>query len=174
MKPLSLHCTVQFSCVTLLCSLPPNVCFDLPFFFLNHSLYPCSYSPHTLNVLLSICPFPVLSYCFCLSAPIVLPAFACQLVPFYCIALSSKMSSLPTYILPSDPSPTSSHPSLSLSCVTPPSLPPSRDNYYKPCEDQLAFKQLNKQTLGLLTVAIQQQHSSKKVDYEIKILCIAL
>ena len=43
-----------------------------------------------------------------------------------------------------------------------PSLPPSRDNYYKPCEDQLVFKQLNKQGLGLLTVTIQQQSTKPK------------
>lgn len=64
---------------------------------------------------------------------------------------TSKTSSFPLTPL----IPLSIHHSLSLSCVTPPSLPPSRDNYYKPCEDQLVFKQLNKQGPGLLTVAIQ-------------------
>lgn len=50
-------------------------------------------------------------------------------------------------------------PSITLSCVTPPSMCLSRDNYNERCEDQLVFKQLNKQGLRLLTVAIQQQSS---------------
>lgn len=46
--------------------------------------------------------------------------FARPLSPFYCSALTSKMSSFHAYILPSDPSPTSFHPSRSHSCITPP------------------------------------------------------
>ncbi len=87
-------------------------------------------------------------------------------------ALTGKMSSFHTYILLSALTlllPLSIHHSLSLTSL-PPSRLPSRDNYYKSCEDQLVFKQLNKQGLGLLTVAIQQQ-SSETVAKEI-ILCV--
>lgn len=59
--------------------------------------------------------------------------------------------------------------SISLSCITTLSLHASRDNYYKPCEDQLVFKQLNKQGLGVLTVTIQQPSNE---IVEKKIICV--
>lgn len=70
-------------------------------------------------------------------------------------AISSTPASFPVNL----DLPLSIHPSLSLAYVT----PPSRDNYYKPCEDQLVFKQLNKQGLGLLTATIQPQ-SRERVE----------
>lgn len=159
MSCMSLLCTVWFCCLCPLPPLPQRLllgCSDQPFY---HPLYPCSHFPHPFTVPLSVRSSPLLSQHFSF---IVLPSFCLSHrspVPFYHIALTGKISSFHTCILPADPSPTSFHLSLSLSCVTPPSLPPSRDNYYKPCEDQLVFKQLNKQGLGLLTVAIQQQSS---------------
>ena len=46
----------------------------------------------------------------------------------------------------------------SISIVFPLSAP-STDNYYRPCEDKLVFKQLSKQGLGLLTVTLEQLSS---------------
>lgn len=135
----------------------------------GHSLNPCFCSPQPSSVLpcLSLsCPFsPLLFECSCSSPR--------QPVPFYCTALSNTMPSFPTYILPSDPLlPLLIHHFLPLVLPLPP-LTPSRDNYYKPCADQLVFKQLNKQRLGPLTVDIQQ-HLSKKLEQEIQKLCVAL
>lgn len=66
--------------------------------------------------------------------------------------------------------PLSIHHALTLASPLP-SLPPSRDNYYKPCEDQLVFKQLNKQGLGLLTVTIQQQSTKPKKSRKSQFAC---
>lgn len=84
--------------------------------------------------------FSVLPRHFCLPAAVFL---------LYCTALPSLLCSFPVHILPSDPSPTSPHPSCSLwRRPPPPSAPPSRDNYNKSCEDGLVFKQLNKHGPG--------------------------
>lgn len=132
----------------------------------DHSLNPCFCSPRPSSILpcLSLsCPFfPLLFECSYSS-----PCLSLTTCPFLLYSSLQQNALLP-HIHPSLwPPPTSSHPSLSPSRVTPPSLTPSRDNYYKPCADQLVFKQLNKQRLGPLTVDIQQ-HLSKKLDQEIK------
>lgn len=85
---------------------------------------------------LSLPAFSVLPRHFCLPAVAIL---------LYCTAFPGSLCSFPVHILPSDPSPTSPHPSRS----SPPSSPaPSRDNYNKSCEDGLVFKQLNKHVPG--------------------------
>ena len=126
------------------------------------------------SVSLSVCPFPVFSYLSALSLLLFsLHSPAVQVSrPFLLyIALTSKMSSFHTHTsLPLTLLlPLCIHHSLSLASPLPP-LPPSRDNYYKPCEDQLVFKQLNKQGPGLLTVTIQQQ-SSETEEWKI-IVCV--
>lgn len=148
MKPVCLYSTLH-------CSLPP-----LPQrFFITLCIYVLTLLALSTSSFLFV---PFLTLCLSTSffyrSAFILP-LARVSHSFLHIALISKMSSFHTYILPSYPSPTSFHPSLSLLRVTAPSLPPSRDNYYKPCEDQLVFKQLNKQGLVLLTVTIQQQSS---------------
>ena len=132
------HYTVWFCCRTF-CSLPSfpqdlSLCPPSSPFVLAHA--DCSFSSSFVSTLsfsspfepLSVCPIPFSPYP--LSQPfsvIALPSFCLShrgFIPLHCISLTSKMPSFYKCILPSDPFPTSLHPSLCLSCVTVPSLPP--------------------------------------------------
>lgn len=128
-----------------------NFCFgSLSLAFIHHPLSIFSFSSH----------FQSPTFCLSLSHPfsVLFNSSHCSLFIFLSdLSLSILYSALRQNVLlahmhTSFPLTfTSSHPSLSLSCVTPPSLRLSGDNYYTPCEDQFVFKQLNKQGLGLLT-----------------------
>lgn len=163
MKPVCLYITLNDSAVGLFVLFLPKGLF---WFRLFSSPFVSMFSFSS--------PFERPAFCLslsCLSSALCLSTYYPPFIPP--VAQVSRplppcSSYQPNVLLPSDPSPTSLHPSLSLS----PSPPLSRDNYYKPSEDQLVFKQLNKQGLGVLTVTIQQQ-SSVTVEEKI-IVCVQL
>lgn len=132
----ALHCMIGFSRGTFVPPphktfgplLSPCFCF-MQIGLFHHPLYPHFHSPHPLSVPLSVILFPLSPYL--LSKPlsfIALPSFCLSYlarVPVYCTALTSKMSSFHTCILPSDPSlPLSIYHSLSLVSALPRSLLP--------------------------------------------------
>lgn len=167
-------CCGTFCSISLLphglCLCPLSSCFDVFVWIglFHHPLYACPHSHSPFVLFLSFLTFSLSSFPL-----IALPVPAVQLsCPFFAVLLLHANCPPSThtspFLWPLSYLSASITPSL-LHHSSPP-RPPSRDNYYNPCEDQLVFKQLNKQGPGLLTVTIQLQ-SSETDEWKI-IVCV--